>query len=180
MLLYILEERYYQFILEYQPKQLEGAFIARYNSQTLYKASKVPTKVQHLCLGYLGLYALEYLVNYIQGAKINGILIVKCNVYIQGKIKRQIRQELRDLSNFIVGKKLAFDFYNFKYDSKGYTSLLLITDYTTSYFQDYYLLDQYIETIIKALNGYINHLFWQYNKTVKAIEYDNEIVIVKP
>ena len=37
-----------------------------------------------------------------------------------------------------------------------------------------------METIIEALNGYINHLFWQYNKTVKAIKYDNKIVIVKP
>ena len=65
MLFYILEERYYQFVLEYRPKQPKGAFITRYNSQTLYKASKVPIKVQYLRLGYLGLYTLEYLVNYI-------------------------------------------------------------------------------------------------------------------
>ena len=37
-----------------------------------------------------------------------------------------------------------------------------------------------METIIEALNGHINYLFRQYNKIVKAIEYDNKIVIVKP
>ena len=63
------------------------------------------------------------------------------------------------MSNFVVGEKLAIDFYNFKRDSDGYANLLLITDRITSYFWDYYLLDQRIETIIEALNGYINYLF---------------------
>ena len=30
------------------------------------------------------------------------------------------------------------------------------------------------------LSGYINYLFRQYNKIVKAIKYNNGIVIVKP
>ena len=84
------------------------------------------------------------------------------------------------MSNFAAGEKLALDFHDFERDSEGYASLLLITDRATSYFWDYYLSDRRTETIIEALNGHINHLFRQHNKTVKAIECDNEIVTVKP
>jgi hypothetical protein len=89
-----LQEKYYQFIIEYIPNEVLQLvfFIQRniFNSRTEKWPSTIDALKWHLWLGHPGLEALRHLVNCTTGIKIKGIPTFECEACAVAKAKQQI------------------------------------------------------------------------------------------
>jgi hypothetical protein len=72
--------------------------------------------IWHKRLGYLGLSALEHLVQQSEGVKITGVLTVDCDACGRAKAKRLIRRTLRRIDE-ALGERVLLNFHNYKADS---------------------------------------------------------------
>jgi hypothetical protein len=133
---------------------------------------------RQLRLGHPRPQALQHLVNCSTGARIRGPTTVECDACGQGKAKRQMRREPRNLHEG-PGCPLAIDFHDFNRGFGGFNSLILATDRWSNLYWDYYLSDRKAKTIIAALK----HLFGTLKRLdiqPKVAEMDNELTTQKP
>src|SRR5208283_993172 len=96
LILYSLEEKHNQFVLEDIPEDIDqAAFFTRrnqFNSWTKRKPQSGDALRWHLRLGHPGPQALEHLVNSSLGVRIKGITTVECDTCGTSKAKRKIRR----------------------------------------------------------------------------------------
>lgn len=136
--------------------------------------------VWHKRLGHPGPAAIEHLVHHSQGVRIKGITTVECDACGRSKSRRQIRRAPR-INDEGPGERIALDFHSYEEGSSTKEkSQLLILDRYSRYTWDFYFKDNRpARSIIKLLETFLKFLHKQFNITVKAIESDNEITMVK-
>jgi hypothetical protein len=126
-----LQSYYNQFVLEYIPYNVSrAAFHARrnkFNSWTQRRPVTSDAWKWHLRLGHPGPEALDHLVVCSQGARIRGPNTVECENCGCSKAKRQTSRAPRDILEG-PGLQLAVDFHDYNKNSKGFKSLMLISD----------------------------------------------------
>lgn len=112
--------------------------------------------------------------------RVKGITTVQCNACGRAKSRRQIRRAPR-LNDEGPGERIAIDFHEYEEGSSTKEkSQLLITDRYSRYAWDLYFTDNRpARSIIRRLGIFIHLQMKQFNITVKVIEADNEITIVK-
>ena len=77
-------------------------------------------------------------------------------------------------------QRLAIDFHDFEKDSKGFNSLMLITDRFSGLCWDFYLQDRRATTIVSTLKWFFDMIQYRFELKPKVVECDNEITTQKP
>ena len=174
-------EMFGQWVLEYDPLPPTTYHTHKVTSRTKRGPQKASAMLWHKRLGHPGPAAFEHLVQQAEGVRIKGITTVQCNSCGRAKSRRQISRAPR-INNDGPGERLAIDFH--AYENQGVTkekSQMLITDKFSGMQWDFYFTDhRTAKSIIKALSIFILFLKNHYNISVKTIEADNEITLVKP
>ncbi|KAI1676233.1 polyprotein [Pyrenophora tritici-repentis] len=173
----ILEEMCNQWVIERQDQMANQSY---FSSRTRRPDQRATAMVWHKRLGHPGPAAIEHLVHHSQGVRIKGITTVECDACGRSKSRRQIRRAPR-INDEGPGERIALDFHSYEEGSSTKEkSQLLILDRYSRYTWDFYFKDNRpARSIIKLLETFLKFLHKQFNITVKAIESDNEITMVK-
>lgn len=176
-----LTEMFGQWVLEYDPLPSASYHVHKTTSRTKKAPQKASAMLWHKRLGHPGPAAIEHLVQQAEGVRVKGITTVECNSCGRAKSRRQISRAPRTNDDG-PGERIALDFHT--YETQGVTkekSQMLLVDKFSGLQWDLYFTDnRTAKSIIKALSTFILFLKNHYNVSVKTIEADNEITIVKP
>jgi hypothetical protein len=113
--------------------------------------------------------------------RIKGITTVECNSCGRAKSRRQISRAPR-INNDGPGERLSIDFHSYEHQAvtKEKSQMLITVKFSKPQWDLYFTDNRTAKSIIKTLSTFILFLKSHYNMSVKTIESDNEITMVKP
>jgi hypothetical protein len=104
-------------------------------------------------IGHPELSALEHLINAFKGMKIKGFIIVQYEACALAKIRKQIRQALREF-NESLGEFIAVDFHDYASGINEYTFQVILINRATGYVWDYYFVTRKSADLIRMFDAF--------------------------
>jgi hypothetical protein len=174
-------EMHGQWVLEYQPLPAALFHTCRITTRTKRGPQRATALLWHKRLGHPGPASIEHLVQQSEGVRIKGITTVQCNSCGRAKSRRQISCAPQ-INNDGPGERLSIDLHSYKHQAvtKEKSQMLITCKFSKMQWDVYFTDNRTAKSIIKALSTFILFLKNHYNISVKTIEADNEITIVKP
>ena len=146
-----------QYVIDYQPHEVQSAFNTWRKKHTTYTKRRPLTGeaiLWHGRLGYPGPSALEHLVSSSQGVRIQGPTTVECEACALAKITRQICRALREILER-EGERIALDFHDYEPGINNYMSQLLLTCRVLGLIWDYYLESRNSTTLLNVMKSFL-------------------------
>jgi hypothetical protein len=169
-----MEEKYGQYVLDYQPKQ--AVFASSKGPRPIREAD---AKGWHLRCGHIGKEALEKLISAAYGVKIQGQLTLECEDCIQAKAKEHVSRRPSNQRSPRPFWRISIDLFEQVQSMTNMARALVIQDEYSGEIWVYPLPDKSQDIVVGALQDFTTMIRTQWDLRICRIRRDNEKALGK-